>query len=76
MPPPPSGKPGYDTGGRASAHGRAASSCAARRTSVASANGRPITWTPTGSAPARCSGTDIAGWPVTFAIAVNGVHCH
>ena len=33
--------------------------------------------TPTGSPPSvACSGTDIAGWPVTFTIAVNGVQCH
>src|SRR5207248_7768310 len=66
-----------EAGGRRSAHGRASSSWAARRTSVASANGRPISWTPMGRPSSlQCSGTDAAGCPVMFTIAVNGVQSH
>ena len=47
------------------AHGRACSSCPARRKSVASSPKRPANWIPTGSpSGVQCSGTDIAGWPV------------
>ena len=63
--------------GAGRAHGRASSSCAASRMSVASANGAPIICTPIGSPSSlQWSGTDIAGWPVTLTIAVNGVQCH
>ena len=45
--------------------------------SVASANGAPIICTPIGRPSSlQWSGTDIAGWPVTLMIAVNGVQCH
>src|SRR5262249_38470886 len=46
-------------------HGRAASSCAARRNNVASSPNRPTICTATGSPPAeRPSGSIIAGWPL------------
>ena len=68
--------PSNGLGGRRSAHGRASSSCAASRISVASANGAPIICTPTGRPSSlQWSGTDVAGWPVTLTIAVKGVHC-
>src|SRR4051812_20048971 len=62
------------TGGRRSAHGRAASSCADSASSGPSPAGRPKSWTPTGRPSCSDSGSEIAGCPVTFATAVNGVN--
>ena len=57
--------------GRRSPHGRARSSCPARRMSVASSPQRATKCTPTGSPDAvQCSGREIAGWPLALAIQV------
>src|SRR5262249_26805126 len=54
-------------------HGRAASSCGARRNKVASSPKRPTICTATGSPSAeRPSGSIIAGWPVRLNHTVNG----
>ena len=64
-----------ETGGLRSAHGRAASSCAASLSKRASPAGGPIACTPMGRPLSlQCRGTDIAGRPVRLAIAVNGVN--
>src|SRR5579864_8076874 len=60
--------------GRYPIHGRSFSSWAASRTSVASANGRPTSCTPTGRPSLQWSGSDIAGCPVTLITGVNGVN--
>ena len=60
--------------GRLSAQGRAPSTCAARRSSSASPAGGPIACAPIGRPSSdQCKGRDIAGSPVRFATAVNGV---
>ncbi len=68
----PRGKPAQlEIGGLRSAHGRACSSWAASRKSVASSPNLPTKCEPTGSPSAfQNSGTDMAGCPVTFARAV------
>ena len=64
----------YEIGGRRSVQGRASSTCAARRRRRASPAGGPIACTPIGRPSSdQCSGSDIAGSPVRFATAVNGV---
>ena len=64
------------TGGRRSAHGRAASSCAATRNKqvFASGCGRRAGRRSATSRSAQCSGTDIAGWPVTLNGTVNAAY--
>src|SRR2546425_1818640 len=60
-------------GGVRSNHGRAASSWAARRNSIASSPWRATSWTATGSpARERPSGSTIAGWPVMLNQTVKG----
>ena len=59
---------------RRPAHGRASSSWAARRRRSPSPSGGPIRCIPIGRSPSHASGTEIAGWPVTLTIAVNGVN--
>src|SRR3954454_9826638 len=54
--------PGYETGGRASAHGRSASISAASPSSVTSSCGRPISCTDSGKPPGvNPAGTAAAG---------------
>src|SRR5690242_9683896 len=61
------------TGGRRVDQGRACSSCAARRSSVASSPKRPAICTPTGIPPElQCSGSEMAGWPVVLNSGVKG----
>jgi hypothetical protein len=61
--------------GQRAAQGRVASSCAARRKSVASSPNRPTKCVPTGSPSAfQNNGTDIAGWPVTLQSGVKGTN--
>src|SRR6185436_3817237 len=61
------------TGGRRSAQGRADSSWAATRSSVASSPNRACSWAPIGRPAAfHISGTLMAGWPLTLANGVNG----
>ena len=55
------------SGGRRSAHGRAASSWAESDSSVASSCRRPTSCTASGTpSGVKPAGTDAAGWPVTF----------
>src|SRR5581483_4660400 len=69
---------GSASAGRRSIHGRAPSSWAARRKSVASSPYGPTSWTASGrprSAPAVSTwprGSTIAGWPVRLNQTVNG----
>ena len=61
--------------GRRSRHGRACSSWAETRISVASSAGRPTSCTPIGRPSSlQESGSDTAGRPVMFATCVNGVN--
>src|SRR5512141_207611 len=62
-------------GGTRSAHGRAASSCAASRNRVASCPKRPKINEPMGNpSSAQDNGTDIAGWPVMLAMGFHGLN--
>ena len=61
-----------NTGGRRSAQGRACSSWAATRISRSSRPKGATSWTPIGSpSSVQCSGSEIAGWPVTLKSAVK-----
>src|SRR6185312_8362938 len=61
--------------GRRSIHGWAASSCAESESRSSSPAGGPTSCTPTGKPSGEIdSGSEIAGWPVTFQTGVNGTH--
>jgi hypothetical protein len=62
-----------ETGGLRPAHGAASSSCPASERISSSSPKRPTNCTPTGRpASFQCSGSDIAGWPVTLNGGVKG----